>query len=195
MGWQPSGDDDWSAGPDPARDARDPRQPGAARPGDSAPAPERDPHLAGFAKDGEWDTCQPSASLATVLEGASGPEWRCPGATADEMTGMLRQAQALESWAAAVKLGILRSLIRDDDEPLPGGGYHGDLPEGWTKSLTHRVALALSTPVISADKLMWAAWDIQARLPGTGRLLASGLLTYAKAKAVHEAFLLLSDDR
>jgi hypothetical protein len=110
------------------------------------------------------------------------------------MLGMLRQAQALESWAAAVKLGILRSLVRDDDEPLPGGGYHGDLPEGWTKSLTHEVALTLAVPAVSADKMMWTAWDLQARLPGTGALLAAGELTYAKVKVVHEAFLLLSDE-
>ena len=188
MGWQPGQDDDRDASQDPARD------PGAAGRGGSALDPERDPRLAGFAKDGEWDTCPPSAFLAAVLEGASGPEWRCPGATIDEMIGMLRQAQALESRAAAMKLGIARSLIRDDDEPLPGGGYRGDLPEGWTKSLTHQVALALSLPAVSADKLMWVAWDLQARLEGTGELLAAGALTYAKAKAVHEAFLLLSDE-
>ena len=51
------------------------------------------------------------------------------------MTGLLRQWQALESWAAAGKLGVLRALVRDDDQPLAGGGYRGDLPEGWTNSL------------------------------------------------------------
>jgi len=184
MGWQP-GHDDRDPGP-----ARDPR----ARSADDAPTPLRDPRLSVFAHDGEWDGCRPSATAAAVLEDVSGPEWRCPGASRDEMLGMLRQAQALESWAAAVKLGILRSLVRDDDEPLPGGGYYGDLPEGWTKSLTHEVALALAVPVVSADKMMWTAWDLQARLSGTGALLAAGELTYAKAKVVHEAFLLLSDE-
>jgi hypothetical protein len=109
------------------------------------------------------------------------------------MLGMLRHAAALESWAAAIKLGVLRALVRDGDEPLPGGGYHGDLPEGWTKSLTHEVALALVVPAVSADKMMWVAWDLEARLPKIGALLAGGELTYAKAKVVHEAFLLLSD--
>jgi hypothetical protein len=173
MGWQPGQDDD----------------PGTAQ------GRARDPRLAWFAKDGEWDASRPSAALAAALESASSPEWRCPGATRDEMLGMLRQAQALESWTVATKLGILRALIRDDDQPLPaGGGYHGDLPEGWTKPLTHEVALALSMPAVSADKLMWAAWDLRARLPGTGELLTAGALTCAKAKAVHEAFLLLSDE-
>ena len=70
------------------------------------------------------------------------------------------------------KLGALRALIRDDDQPLPGAGYHGDLPNGWSKSLTHEVALALSMPAVSADKLMWTAWSLEAALPGVGALLA-----------------------
>jgi hypothetical protein len=152
----------------------------------------RDLYLSGFANDGEWDTCAPSAGLAAALEAASGAEWRCPGATRDEMIGLLRQWQALESWAAAGKLALLRALIRDDAEPLPGGGWCGDLPEGWTKALTHEVAVALAMPVISADKLMWLAWNLQAELPGTGELLAKGQLTLAKARAVDGAMEVLS---
>ena len=109
------------------------------------------------------------------------------------MFGLLRRWQAVESWAAAAKLGVLRALIREDDEPLPGGGFHGDLPDGWTKSLTHQVALALSMPAGSADKLMWLAWNLHAVLPGTGDLLASGDLTLAKARAVDTALNLLGD--
>jgi hypothetical protein len=163
-----------------------------AVPGPDLGLPERDSHLAGFAAGGEWDTCPPSASLASALEAASGPEWRCAGATRDEMFGLLRQWQALEARAVAGKLGVLRALIREDDQPLPGGGYHGDLPEGWTKSLTHEVAAALSMPAGSADRLMWLAWDLEGRLPGVGGLLADGALTFAKAKAVSEALQQLS---
>ena len=148
----------------------------------------------GFANGGQWDTCPPSAALAVALEAASGAGWRCPGATRDEMIGLLRQWQAVESWAAVGKLGVLRALVRDDDQPLPGGGCHGDLPDGWTKSLTHEVALALSMPAVSADKLMWLAWNLEALLPGTGALLASGDLTLAKARAVDTALNLLSDE-
>ena len=166
---------------------RDPGLPdGAAR------APGRDAHLPGFAKGGEWDACPPSAALALALEAASGPGWRCPGASREEMFGLLRQWQALESRAAAAKLGIVRALIRDDDQPLPGGAYHGDLPGGWTRSLTHDVALALAMPAVSAERLMWLAWDLQGRLPGTGGLLAAGVLTTSKAQAVDEALQQLS---
>jgi hypothetical protein len=156
--------------------------------------PGRDARLSGFAADGEWDACPPSAELAVALGAASGPEWRCPGATRDEMVGLLRQWQALESWAAAGKLGVLRALVRDDAQPLPGGGYRGDLPEGWTRSLTHEVALALSMPAASAERLMWLAWNLQALLPGTGDLLATGQLTLPKARAVDTALNLLSPE-
>ena len=161
-------------------------------PGPPGGVPGRDPHLPGFARGGAWDACPPSASLAAALEAASGPKWRCPGASREEMFGLLRQWQALESRAAAAKLGVLRALIRDDDQPLPGGGYHGDLPGGWSKPLTHDVALALSMPAVSAERLMWLAWDLEGRLPGTGALLAAGALTTSKAQAVSEALQLLS---
>ena len=98
---------------------RDPRLP------EGVPsAHARDSRLAAFAAGGEWDTCPPSASLALALEAASGPEWRCPGASRDELFGLLRQWQALESRAVAGKLGILRALIREDDQPLPRPGWH-----------------------------------------------------------------------
>ncbi|HEY6494019.1 MAG TPA: DUF222 domain-containing protein [Trebonia sp.] len=132
--------------------------------------------------------------MAAALAGASDQEWRCPGAEHDELLGLLRQWQALESWAVAGKLGVLRALIREDGQPLPGSGHHDDLPDRWTRSLTHEVALALAMPPQSADKLMWTAWDLLARLPRTGALLAEGTLTYAKARAVSEALALLTDE-
>ena len=184
MGGQPGGDSGTGGEPGPGS--------GLPGRGASCGAPAgRDQSLSGFAKDGRWDACPPSAALAGALEAASGPEWYCPGASRDEMIGLLRQWQALESWAAAGKLGVLRALVREDDQPLPGGGYHGDLPDGWTRSLTHQVALALAMPAASADKLMWLAWDLQAALPGTGALLAGGDLTLAKARAVDSALNLL----
>ena len=142
MGWQPGRGDGKGAqsGPDPDLPGGH-ETPGASA-GSAPPGTAvRDDRLTGFAKDGEWDTCPPSAALAAVLEAASGKEWRCPGATRDEMFGLLRQWAALESWAVAAKLGVLRALIREeredgevgeDGEQLPRGGDHGDLPDEWT---------------------------------------------------------------
>jgi hypothetical protein len=49
-------------------------------------------------------------------------------------------------------------------------------------------------PVVSADRLMWLAWDLEGRLPGVGGLLADGALTFSKAKAVNEALQQLTGE-
>jgi hypothetical protein len=206
VGWQPGGKPGSGGVPDPGPDlpGEHERPPGLRwalshafpqQSGAGDGTPRRDRRLAGFAKGGEWDTSKPSAALAAALEGASGPERRCAGASRDEMIGLLRHWAAMEAWAAAGRLGVLRALIRDDAQPLPSGGSHGDLPDGWTKSLTHEAAAALAVSVPTAENMVWLAWDLEARLPGIAGLLADGTLTYSKARAVDETFQLLSEEQ
>jgi hypothetical protein len=59
----------------------------------------------GFARGGVWDASVPSAALAIALEEAAGPDFSCPGATADERVGILRQWAALESFAEDLRAG------------------------------------------------------------------------------------------
>ncbi len=135
----------------------------------------------------------PSPALAAALAGAAGPGWRCGGGTHEELVGAVRAAAALESWAGAAKLGVLRTLIRADDPGLPGGDRHGDLPDEWSRSLTHDVALALAMSPVSAGNLLQTARDVGALLPGIGALLEDGTLTYPKARVVRDALELLSE--
>ena len=165
---------------------------------DSAPQPDRgsatgDEPSAGFAAGGEWDICPPSAELAAVLESVSGSDWRCPGATDDEMVGIVRRWAAIESWAGAAKLGAIRELIRREDKPWLPTDRHVDQPDPWSQSLTHELALALAASAGSADRTEWLAWELGTRLTGIDALLTEGTLTYGKAKAVAEAFQHLSD--
>ena len=143
------------AGPGPGLSAE-----GSAASGLGGAAP--DPGLAGFVQGGVWDSTAPSAALAAALEGAAGAGWRCEGGSRVGIVGAVRAAAALESQACAAKLGLLRAAIRQDDDGL-GGGYHGDLPDGWSRSLTHDVALALAMSPVSAEKLIQTAWDLGSR--------------------------------
>jgi hypothetical protein len=152
----------------------------------------RDPRLDLFAGDGLDRGPAPSGPLALLADELSGPGRRCPGATGNELIGLLRTWAAVESWAAGAKLGVIAELVRRDDTP-PGTGYHGDLPDDWSPSLRHQLALALSCSAQSAETTAWLAWEQRARLPGTGALLGDGTLTYAKARAVTETFKYLSD--
>ena len=126
------------------------------------------------------------------MRGAAGEGWRCEGGSRAEIVGAVRAAAALESQACAAKLGLIRPAIRQDDDGL-GGEYHGDLPDEWSKSLTTDVALALAMSPVSAERLMQTAWDLGALLPGIGRLLEDGTLTYAKARVINDALELLSE--
>ncbi len=180
MGWQPGPGGGTGSGPD-----RGPGLPGGA-------PPARDPRLGLFAGDGSQAAPVPSGRLALLADELSGPGRRCPGATDNELIGLLRTWAALESWAAGAKLGVIRELMRGDGAPSPGSG-HGDLPEAWSPSLRYELAVALACSTQSAETTAWLAWEQQARLPGTGALLDDGTLTAAKARAVTETFRYLSD--
>ena len=154
----------------------------------------REAVLAGFAPGGPWDTRPPGPELAAALATAAGPQWRCRGASGDQIIGILGRFAAVESWAAAGKLGVIRSLIRDDDPALLCGSRHGDLPDVWDDSLASEIALALAASVPSADKTMRAAWELGARLPEIDTLLETGVLDAPKARLVAEVFADLSDE-
>jgi hypothetical protein len=157
----------------------------------AAPAPGPGPGLSvlarsvGFGLDGLWDKSAPSASLALALEEAAGPDFSCPGASHDEKAGIVRQWAALESLAAAGRLGALRSMAADEEGPAPGG---------FSKALAREVALALSVSAPTAESMLSLAQDLRDRLPGIGRLLADGTLTCPKARAVNDALALLSPE-
>jgi hypothetical protein len=165
--------------PDPAADP-DPNPPG------------RDPRLARFAPDDARGGPAPSGRLALLADELSGPERRCPGADDGELTGLLQAWAAIESWAAAAKLGVIREMMRRDGPPSPGSD-HGDLPETWSASLRYELAGALACSTQSADSTAWLAWELQARLPGIGAALQDGTLTQPKAKAVIDTFGQLMD--
>src|SRR6516165_8234808 len=120
------------AGAEPAPDAGLPG--GGRRGGAGGSRRGRDPRLAAFAQGGAGDTRPPDAKLAAALEELSGPDRRCDGATDDELIGLLGRWQAVESWAAAGKLGVVRELIRRRARPGIRGQaapMHGDLPDAW----------------------------------------------------------------
>ena len=172
MGWQPERDS-W---------------PGAIPGQDSVP--DVPP---GFAHDSPWATAAPSAMLAAALEAAAGPDDLYEGADTDARVGAVSQWAAIESYAAARKLGALRSMMREDDAGTPVLGRRADLPGGWDDSLNYAVAAALAMGPVSAGNLAALAWTLGTRLPGTGQLLAGGALTLAKAKLIAQVFEPLSE--
>ncbi len=138
--------------------------------------------------------CLPGLRLAGVLERVSGPDRRCGRATDNELAGILGRWAALESWAAAAKLGVVRELIRRRAEPGHQDRAPGGLPDAWQQGLGHELAAALAQSVPGADKVAALAWALAARLPRTGALLAAGVIDYVKAAIIAGELSVLSDE-
>jgi Domain of unknown function (DUF222) len=188
---------DWQPGQGDAEDAgRDPElpPPSSGRP-DPAP-PRRDPRLAMFARDSSpddsWTPPTPSGRLALLIDELTGPDRRCPAATADEQIGLLQTWAAIESWAASGKLAQIREIMRAEAPPSPGSD-HGDLPETWSRSLRYELSGALACSAQSAETTASLAWQLGARLPRIAAELEKGTITSPKARAVAEIFTQLTD--
>ena len=142
------------------------------------------------------DVCLPGPGLAAAVAELSGPEWRCAGATDEELIGLLGRWDAIGSWAKAGKLGVVRELLFGRARPALGGAppVHGDLPDQWEEGAGHEVSAALAISLRSADNLTAFAWDLQGRLPGVGAALADGTLTPVKARIISDELKVLDDE-
>jgi len=137
----------------------------------------------------------PSGGLAEMLEDLGGSGWRCPGSTDDELTGMLDRWQAVISWAESARLGLVRELLRRDALPGHAGVMPGDLPDTWGDGVSHEVSLVLGSSLPAADKTVLLAWDLEARLPGIGALLADGTLDLVKVRVIADEFRVLGEEK
>ncbi|HTX27031.1 MAG TPA: DUF222 domain-containing protein, partial [Streptosporangiaceae bacterium] len=137
---------------------------------------------------------RPSLAVAGVLDRVSGPDRRCAGLSDDEAFEVLGRWDAVESWCASAKLGVVRALIRA--RPVPGFGpkQPGGLPEAVQPYLTEEVALELGISKRAADALIGLAWDLEARLPRTARALDAGVISLGKARIIADATGVLTDE-
>jgi hypothetical protein len=146
---------------------------------------DRDSRWPLFAQDGPGDRAKPGAWQLMILSHLSGPDGRCAGATDDEVFGMLGQWGAAGSWLEGRKLAVARELIRRrPDERNAGTATESGLPWDWDQRLAHEVALELRISVPAARKLLWAAWALEARLPGIGTALDEGRLDAGRVRTV-----------
>jgi hypothetical protein len=148
---------------------------------------ERDSRWDLFVQDGPGDRAKPTAWQLMILADLSGPDGRCAGATDDEVFGVLGQWGAAASWLEGRKLAVVRELIRRrPDERNAGTATGSGLPWDWDQRLAHEVALELRISVPAARKLLWAAWALEARLPGIGKALDAGRIDPGRARTIIE---------
>jgi Domain of unknown function (DUF222) len=148
-------------------------------------AQDRDSRWELFAQGGSGDRARPNAWQLMILSDLSGADGRCAGATDDEVFGVLGQWGAAAAWLEGRKLAVVRELIRRrPDERNSGTATASGLPWDWDDHLAHEIALELRISVPAARKLLWAAWALEARLPGIGTALDEGRLDAGRARTV-----------
>ena len=142
---------------------------------------------AGFASRAPLDLALPGVALASFCEEATGDDGRGRGASDDELIGMLRAWQRIESWASARRLAVTAELIRR--RPAPGCAPQGpaELPSAWGKFCADELALTMAISARAGDKKLALAYDLAGRLPGTARALLEGAIDEYKAQIISEA--------
>jgi hypothetical protein len=184
-----------ASGRDPGADpGRDPSLPGGPAGSPGCPGSPV-PGLGDFARGGAGDSCPPGPGLAAALDRVSGPDRRCAQATDDELTGILSQWAAMESWAAAAKLGVLAELVRRRARPGFENRAGGDMPGAWEEGTGHEVAGALALSLSGADKLADVAWMLHARLPGIYASLVGGTIDALKASIICRELSVLDEEQ
>ena len=141
----------------------------------------------GFASGNELDTMVPCMTLAGFADDVTGLDGRCDRASDDQLIGVLRAWDRLESWTAARKLAVIAELIRR--RPAPGCEPDGPaaMPTGWGKFCGDELAAATAASAQAADKTLTLAHDLITRLPGTARALHEGTISLYKARLIAEA--------
>jgi hypothetical protein len=160
--------------------------------GSSGPFDGRDLLLDAFAQGDAAEWLRPNAWFGMVVSDLSGADGSCPGASDGEVFGLLSAWAAQDAWGSARKLAVLRELIRRHPKPGCQVGEPGR-PAQWDEGLANEVALQLGISVVGAQKVLILAWDLEARIPGIGRALATGRLDIGRVRMLHDELAVLTD--
>jgi hypothetical protein len=160
------------------------------------PSPSSKPSRAGsgFESGGALDTCAPSGALAGLADAAV-RDGRLAGLSDDELIGVLRACQRVESWISANLLTAIAELARrrpaEQTVPAPPGKF----PEQISEFVSDEVAAALTLTGRAASDRTALSLDLATRLPATARAHHVGLIDYFKVRLISEATRVLSDEQ
>ena len=141
---------------------------------------------AGFAHGGAADAMSPGP----VLAGLADRVWRdgLDGLDDDELTGILKAAQRLGAWAAALELSAVSGLAaRRRSEALASGDWRG------FEHAEDEIAVALTLTRFGASRALALALDLD-RLPLTRAALAAGRIDERRAAVIAEGLTGLDDE-
>ncbi len=140
--------------------------------------------VAGFGRAGALDGLPGGTELVFFADAMAGAGDRYPGASDDELDGVIAAWDRVEAHAAARKHLAVAEFIRrhpaDGCEP----GEPGGMPERWDEFAVDELRVLLAESKAAAERLMGRAADLASRLPGTTALFRSGRLRQSKVMII-----------
>ena len=145
----------------------------------------------GFASGLPLDTMPGGLVLMGLAGGAAGEDDSYPGASDDELVGVICAWDRVQSHASARKHAAAAELIRR--RPAPGCVLEGParMPAGWEEFTGDELAPALAQSAWAAAAVLELSWDLAVKLPGTAAAFRAGVIQENKARIIAAATQLL----
>jgi uncharacterized protein DUF222 len=140
--------------------------------------------VAGFGKGGGLDGLPGGSDLAFFASDAAGEGDRYPGATDDQLDGVIKAWDRVEAHAAARKHAAIAEFIRRRPEKGCEPEDPAAMPERWDEFAVDELRVLLAESRSAVDRLMSRAQDLASRLPGTMAVFRSGKLRESKVGIV-----------
>jgi hypothetical protein len=147
----------------------------------------------GFESGGALDTGVPSGTLAGLADAVT-RDGRLAELDDDELIGVLRAWQRIESWASAGGLAAVAELARRRPAPGTPAAAPGPFPEQLSEFISDEVAAAMTLTSQAASTHTELGLDLALRLPATFRAHQRGLIDRAKARLIAESTRILSGE-
>jgi Domain of unknown function (DUF222) len=159
---------------------------------DLAPG-ERVTEVAGFGRGGVLDGLPGGHELGFFADSVAGDGDRYPGASDDELDGVIRAWDRVEAHAAARKHAAIAEFTRRRPEKGCEPKVPGEMPGRWDEFAVDELRVLLAESTAAAERLMGRAADLASRLPGTMAVFRSGKLRQSKVAIIVDVTAPLDD--
>jgi hypothetical protein len=141
----------------------------------------------GFASGKPLDVAAGCLVLGQFAEEAAGQDDRYPGASDDELLGVICAWDRTEAYIAARKHAAVAELARR--RPAPGAAVDAAtaMPEAWDEFTGRELAAVLGNGQVRAERMLDLAAELTVSLPGTKAAFFDGILGQDKAAIIAAA--------
>src|SRR5580693_7915874 len=145
----------------------------------------------GFGSGKPLDTAPGCLALGQFAEAAAGEDDRYPGASGDELGGVICAWDRVEAYASSRKHAAAAELIRR--RPAPGAAVQGpaQMPEACDEFAVQELASVLGETRTAAGDMLSLAHELEVSLPGTRAAFRAGILNQRKAAIIASATAVL----